>query len=97
MITEKRLKGIISEAVQEVMLERSISQNKRDNKEDVTNFNNVLNRKNKKLNESNINRMLHWLDNCDCAFISAFRNELKDVKNGDATYFGPNGDWEEGK
>ena len=97
MKTEKRLKEIMSEVVQDAMHESSISQKKRDNKEDVTNFNNVLNRKNKELNESNINRMLHWLDNCDCAFISALRNELKNVKNGNATYFGPNGDWEEGK
>ena len=33
MKTEKRLKEIISEAVQDVMPERTISQNKRDNKE----------------------------------------------------------------
>lgn len=37
MVTEKRLKEIISEAVQDVMLESSISQKKRDNK-DVERF-----------------------------------------------------------
>ena len=57
MKTEKRLKEIMSEVVQDAMHESSISQKKRDNNEDVTNFNNVLNRKNKKLNESNINRI----------------------------------------
>ena len=79
------IRNIVHEAVQKTLLE------------DVTNFNNIINSKNKKLNESNINRMLHWLKNCDCAFISAFRDEFKDIRDKDATYFGPNRDWEEGK
>lgn len=79
------IKNIVREAIQKTLLE------------DVTNFNNILNSKNKNLNESNINRMLHWLKGCDCAFITAFRKEFKDIRDKDATYFGPNGDWEEGK
>lgn len=79
------IKNIVREAIQKTLLE------------DVTNFNNILNSKNKNLNESNINRMLHWLKGCDCAFITAFRKEFKDNRDKDATYFGPNGDWEEGK
>lgn len=85
LIKKMDIRNIVHEAVQKTLLE------------DVTNFNNVINRKNKKLNESNINRMLHWLKNCECAFITAFRKEFKDIRNKDATYFGPNGDWEEGK
>ena len=79
------IKNIVREAIQKTLLE------------DVSNFNNILNSKNKNLNESNINRMLHWLKGCDCAFITAFRKEFKDIRDKDATYFGPNGDWEEGK
>ena len=79
------IKNIVREAIQKTLLE------------DVTNFNNILNSKNKNLNESNINRMLYWLKGCDCAFITAFRKEFKDIRDKDATYFGPNGDWEEGK
>lgn len=79
------IKNIIREEIQKMLLE------------DVTNFNNILNSKNRMLNESNINRMLHWLKGCDCAFITAFRKEFKDIRDKDATYFGPNGDWEEGK
>ena len=79
------IKNIVREAIQKTLLE------------DVTNFNNILNSKNKNLNESNINRMLHWLKGCDCAFITAFRKEFKDIRDKDATYFGPNGDWVEGK
>lgn len=41
--------------------------------------------------------MLKWLNDCDCAFISAFRNELKNIRGKNKTYLGPNGDWEEGK
>lgn len=59
----------------------------------VRNFNNCLDKSNKSLNESNINRMLHWLKDCDCAFISAFRSELKDIKNKHLTYFGPDKNW----
>ena len=55
------IKNIVREAIQKTLLE------------DVTNFNNILNSKNKNLNESNINRMLHWLKGCDCAIITAFR------------------------
>lgn len=66
--------------------------------EDVVNFNNIINsRRGGTLTESSINRMLHWLKNCDCAFISAFRGTLKDIRDKDKTYMGPNGDWEEGK
>lgn len=63
----------------------------------VRNFNNCLDKSNKSLNESSINRMLHWLKDCDCAFISAFRSELKDIKNKHLTYFGPDKDWQVGK
>lgn len=65
--------------------------------DEVNNFNDIFYRKNAKINESNINRMLQWLKDCDCAFISAFRNELKDIRNKKATYLGLDDNWEEGK
>lgn len=79
------IKNIVNEAVRKTLLE------------EVDNFNKVTYYRNDSLNESSINRMLQWLKNCDCAFITAFRNELTDIRNDDATYFGPSGDWEEGK
>ena len=98
IINEDKLKNIVRDSIKKILNEKSALRtnvNTTVHLEEVTNFNNVL--YGRDLNESSINRMLHWLDKCDCAFISAFRNELKDVKNGNATYFGPNGDWEEGK
>lgn len=98
IINEDKLKNIVRDSIKKVLNEKSALRTNVDTTvhlEEVTNFNNVL--YGRDLNESSINRMLHWLNKCDCAFISAFRNELKDVKNGNATYFGPNGDWEEGK
>ena len=43
--------------------------------------------------------MLQWLKDCDCAFITAFRNELKDVRDMEATYLGPDekNKWQVGK
>lgn len=64
---------------------------------EVYNFNNIMNKSNTTLNESSVNRMLHWLKGCDCAFISVFRTELKDIRDSNSTYFGPNKDWEVGK
>ena len=64
---------------------------------EVRNFNNVIRATKQRINESNINRMLQWLKDCDCAFITAFRSELKDIRDKKATYLGPNKDWEEGK
>lgn len=83
-INEDRIKGILRE---------SISVN------EVQNFNHIINSQNNVLNESNINRMLQWLKDCDCAFITAFRNELKDVRDMDATYLGPDkaNKWKIGK
>jgi len=83
-MNESRLKGIVRE---------SISVN------EVHNFNYVIDAQNNVLNESNINRMLQWLKDCDCAFITAFRNELKDVRDMNATYLGPdeNNKWAIGK
>lgn len=84
IINDGRLKGILRE---------SISVN------DVYNFNYIIDSKNNVLNESNINRMLQWLKDCDCAFITAFRNELKDVRDMNATYLGPDkkNQWKIGK
>ena len=62
---------------------------------EILNFNDVIT--SRRLDESSINRMLQWLKDCDCAFISAFRNELKDIRDINATYLGPDKDWEEGK
>jgi hypothetical protein len=73
-IDEGKLKGILRE---------SISVN------DVHNFNYIIDSQNNVLNENNINRMLQWLKDCDCAFITAFRKELKDVRDMNATYLGP--------
>ena len=64
---------------------------------EVRNFNSVIDKRKTSLNESNINRMLQWLKDCDCAFISAFRTELKDIRDINTTYLGPNNDWAEGK
>ena len=65
--------------------------------ENVKNFNKVLYQSVEKLNELSINRMLHWLIDCDCALITAFRNELKDVRDEKLTYLGPDNDWQLGK
>lgn len=65
--------------------------------DEVRNFNNVIRDTKQRINESNINRMLQWLKDCDCAFISAFRSELKDIRDKKSTYLGPDKDWEEGK
>ena len=64
---------------------------------EVRNFNNVIRDTKQRINESNINRMLQWLKDCDCAFISAFRSELKDIRDKKSTYLGPDKNWEEGK
>ena len=64
---------------------------------EIVNFNNVIDKTNKRINESSIKRMLQWLKDCDCAFISAFRCELKDIRDKKLTYLGPNKDWDEGK
>lgn len=79
------LKQIIRESVNKVLTE------------DVKNFNNIVAYKEGILTESSINRMLHWLKNSDCAFITAFRNTLKDIRDKENTYMGDKGDWEEGK
>lgn len=52
---------------------------------------------NKSLNESSVNRMLQWLKDCDCAFISVFRSELKDIRDVNSTYLGLDNNWEAGK
>lgn len=65
--------------------------------DEVRNFNNVVRATKQCINESNINRMLQWLKDCDCAFISAFRSELKDIRDKNATYLGHNKDWKVGK
>ena len=64
---------------------------------EIVNFNHVIDKSNKRVNESSIRRMLQWLIDCDCAFISASRSELKDIRDEKSTYLGPNKDWKEGK
>lgn len=64
---------------------------------EIVNFNNVIDKSNKRINESSIKRLLQWLKDCDCAFISAFRSELNDIRDKKMTYLGPNKEWEEGK
>jgi hypothetical protein len=92
-LKESELKQMIAESVKRVIKENKTNAYFND----VYNFNEILNKSNKTLDESNVKRMLHWLKNCDCAFISAFRNELKDIRDKETTYLGPNKDWEEGK
>lgn len=64
--------------------------------EEVDNFNNIA-IYNKELNEKSLNRMMLWLNKCDCAFITAFRYKLIDIANPDKTYYGPNDNWEDKK
>jgi len=84
-LNESELKNIIDETVKKVLSEGKTNSFINE----VRNFNSIIDKTNKTLNESSINRMLQWLKNCDCAFISAFRNELKDVRDMNATYLGP--------
>ena len=64
--------------------------------EEVDNFNNIA-IYNNELNEKSLNRMMLWLNKCDCAFITAFRYKLIDIANQDKTYYGPNDNWEDKK
>ena len=94
-LNESELKNIIDETVKKVLHEGKTNSFINE----VRNFNSIIDKTNKTLNESSINRMLQWLKNCDCAFISAFRNELKDVRDMNATYLGPDdkNPWQIGK
>ena len=91
-LNKSELKDIIRESVREVLCT-----NIEDNLYEVRNFNNVIT--SGRLDERSINRMLQWLKDCDCAFITAFRKELKDVRDMDATYLGPDekNKWQVGK
>ena len=92
-LDKNKLKNIVDESIKSVLNKaKAISFIN-----EVHNFNSIIDKSNKVLNESSINRMLQWLKDCDCAFISAFRNELKDVRDADATYLGPDKNWKEGK
>ena len=64
--------------------------------EEVDNFNNIA-IYNNELNEKSLNRMMLWLNKCDCAFITAFRYKLIDIANQDKTYYGPNDNWTDKK
>ena len=64
--------------------------------EEVNNFNNIA-IYNNELNEKSLNRMMLWLNKCDCAFITAFRYKLIDIANPDKTYYGPNDNWTDKK
>ena len=64
--------------------------------EEVDNFNNIA-IYNNELNEKSLNRMMLWLNKCDCAFITAFRYKLIDIANQDKTYYGPNDNWKDEK
>lgn len=90
-LTEEELKGVIKEAILEETDKQKLFF------DNVKNFNNVVRKSNNRLTESSINRMQEWLRNCDCAFITAFRGSLKDIRDKNSTYFGPNNDWQEGK
>ena len=63
--------------------------------EEVDNFNNIAIYN--ELNEKSLNRMMLWLNKCDCAFITAFRYKLIDIANPDKTYYGPNDNWTDKK
>ena len=92
-LNKSELKNIIHETVKKVLSEGKTNSFINE----VRNFNSIIDKTNKTLNESSINRMLQWLKDCDCAFISAFRNELKDVRSIKDTYRGPDKNWEVGK
>ena len=64
---------------------------------EIVNFNRVIDKSNKRVNESSVQQMLQWLIDCDCAFISASRSELKDIRDGKSTYLGSNKDLKESK
>lgn len=64
--------------------------------EEFDNFNNIA-IYNNELNEKSLNRMMLWLNKCDCAFITAFRYKLIDIANPDKTYYGPNDNWTDKK
>lgn len=84
-LKESELKTLFYEAVRKVKDGGQLN--------DVHNFNTVIDKSKKSLNESTINRMLQWLKNCDCTFITAFRNGLKDVRDENSTYFCPENNW----
>lgn len=92
-LNKSELKNIIHETVKKVLSEGKTNSFINE----VRNFNSIIDKTNKTLNESSINRMLQWLKDCDCVFISAFRNELKDVRSIKDTYRGPDKNWEVGK
>lgn len=112
-LNKRELRNIICESVIKVIAGTNITLNESDfrsivydsvtkaieknNINEVHNFNNVLSKSNNSLNESSVIRMLQWLKDCDCAFITAFRSELKDIRDIKSTYLGPNNDWEVGK
>ena len=84
----RSLKNIIREEIHKVLTD------------EVENFNKIIaptTQSKTRLTESSINRMLYWLKNCDCAFITSFRSKLKDIRDKSLTYLGPNGDWDEDK
>lgn len=91
-LNKNELRDIICESVKEIL-----TTNNSNSLYEVRNFNDIIT--NERLDESSINRMLQWLKDCDCAFISAFRNELKDVRNIKSTYLGPDkkNQWQIGK
>lgn len=94
-LNKSELKNIINKTVKKVLSEGKTNSFINE----VRNFNSIIYKTNKTLNESSINRMLQWLKNCDCAFITAFRNELKDVRDMKATYLEPDdkNPWQIGK
>lgn len=64
---------------------------------EVANFNQVIDKSNKSVNECSIIRMLQWLNDCDCAFISALRSKLKDMRDKSSADLEPYEDWNEDK
>ena len=95
-ITESQLREIINESIKEIFVDNMQNSSSKVNiADEVKNFNNIVYAR-QNLNESSINRMLSWLKDCDCVFVSAFRKELKDIKNDSKTYFGRNHEWQEG-
>ena len=91
-LTENTLRRIVKDTVRNILSENNRKYN---SVNEVHNFNDVV--LNRRVDESSVNRMLQWLKNCDCAFISAFRNELKDVKDTEKTYLGTDNDYKIGK
>jgi len=75
-ITDKQLSKLIKEGVNYYLNGGKNFDFKYSSTLVVEEFNNIVFGR-KTLTESSINRIIHWLENCECAFITAWRGMLK--------------------